>query len=595
MGIPKYFRWVTNKYSNLIFEKDNKSSLDFDEEVLLELNNLDNLFLDANCLIHPCCRQILKDCPKLIDDHFTTYSNNDNNIQENIGIYSKLEKKMFESVVEFIENLYNFAQPKKLLYIAIDGVAPRAKMEQQRTRRYRSFKEREFLEKIHAKYKSKLPKYWDTNAITPGTTFMIKLTHYLKNNIPQKFSKDLQIILSGPNTPGEGEHKIMEYLRNSKNSNESNCIYGLDADLIMLSLCQNHKIYLLREAVYFGKVNYDKLLFFSINNFKDDIHEDIVNQIGECDFEVTKQVVLDYVFLCFLLGNDFLPHLVNLDINENSINSLLMIYVKLLSVRKKFLLDGTKIDYHFLQQILNQIFNDEEKVLKKFQKKIDHKRIYQKHYNSGLEKEIDQLRYYPIKHKNHYLKLGYDNWREKYYKYYFNINDIQRSKENVNNICKNYIEGLQWNIKYYLEGCTCWAWYYPFRATPCLRELCQYLNNRIYETNFKNHPPYLPLHQLSIVLPIKSHQLLPKVIKEYIANNENKLLVYYPYDFKLDTLNKYWLHECEPIIPNTRDNQVIECINALSLNNFDSEKNRLVENYVFNKPSIKRNVSLTIN
>jgi len=593
MGIPKYFRWITNKYSNLIFEKNNKSSLDFDEDVLLELENIDNLFLDANCLIHPCCRQILQDHPNLIDKHFDDYTNNINNIKNRKDVYSLLEKKMFDSVIVFIDNLYKFVNPKKMMYVAIDGVAPRAKMEQQRTRRYRSFKEREIIEKIHDKFKSKLPKYWDTNAITPGTTFMIKLTNYLKHTIPSKFPENIHLILSGPNTPGEGEHKIMDYLRENKNE-DINCIYGLDADLIMLSLCQNHKIYLLREAVYFGKVKYDTLLYFSINNFKKDLYQDIVHEIGECDFEITTQVVIDYVFLCFLLGNDFLPHLVNLDINENSINSLLTIYVKLLSVRKKYLLEETTIDYNFLQQILNHIFNNEEKVLKNFQKRIDRKKIYHKHYDNKLDKELDQLRYYPIINKNKYLKLGYDDWREKYYKYYFNINNIQKSKNNVDDICSKYIEGLQWNIKYYLEGCSCWSWYYPYRAAPSLRELCQYLNNRIYKTDFQNDPPYLPLHQLSIVLPIKSHQLLPMDIKNYIADNKNNLLMYYPSDFKLDTLNKFWLHECEPIIPNTNDNMVIEAINSITLNDFENEKNTLVDNYVFNKPIVKRNVSLTI-
>jgi len=212
-----------------------------------------------------------------------------------------------------------------------------------------------------------------------------------------------------------------------------------------------------------------------------------------------------------------------------------------------------------------------------------------------LDKEIDQLRFYPIINKNNYLKLGYDNWREKYYKYYFNINNIQQSHNNIENICKKYIEGLQWNIKYYLEGCDCWSWYYPYRAAPCLRELCQYLNNRVYETEFEKHVPYLPLHQLSIVLPIKSHDLLPSQIKDLIKNKSSNLRAYYPSDFKLDNLNKYWLHECDPIIPIINDNLIIDSIDKLSLNKFDMEKNTLIENFVFNKPTVKRNVSLTIN
>ena len=182
-----------------------------------------------------------------------------------------------------MDHLFEKIKPKKLFFIAVDGVAPRAKMNQQRSRRFRTAKEaREVKEKAERKGE-KLPKEkaFDSNCITPGmyipsprpslgliaigTTFMAKLSEYLKYFVNKKISEDsnwreCQVILSGHDVPGEGEHKIMEYIRKSRaqpdyNPNVRHCLYGLDADLIMLGLLSHDPHFcLLREEVKFGPV-----------------------------------------------------------------------------------------------------------------------------------------------------------------------------------------------------------------------------------------------------------------------------------------------------------------------------------------------------
>lgn len=165
--------------------------------------------------------------------------------------------------------------------MAVDGVAPRAKMNQQRSRRFRTAKEaREVREKAERKGEQ-LPdeKAFDSNCITPGmcaqspcllsnliqtgTVFMAKLSEQLKYFVNKKITEDAnwrecQVILSGHDVPGEGEHKIMEYIRKSRaqpdyNPNVRHCLYGLDADLIMLGLLSHDPHFcLLREEVKFG-------------------------------------------------------------------------------------------------------------------------------------------------------------------------------------------------------------------------------------------------------------------------------------------------------------------------------------------------------
>ena len=62
---------------------------------------------------------------------------------------------------------------------------------------------------------------FDSNAITPGSPFMETLDAYLVYFIQRKIDEDadwrnIEVVLSGHQTPGEGEHKIMDFIRSLK-------------------------------------------------------------------------------------------------------------------------------------------------------------------------------------------------------------------------------------------------------------------------------------------------------------------------------------------------------------------------------------------
>lgn len=231
--------------------------------------------------------------------------------------------------------------------MAIDGVAPRAKMNQQRSRRFRTAMDAEKALQKAIENGDELPKGepFDSNAITPGTEFMAKLTDNLKYFIHDKISNDsrwqnVKVIFSGHEVPGEGEHKIMDYIRTLRaqedyNPNTRHCIYGLDADLIILGLStHDHHFSLLREEVVFGKrssgpkslesQNFYLLHLSILREYLALEFEEITDSLQfEYDFERTLD---DFIFVLFTIGNDFLPNLPDLHLKKGAFPVLLQTF-----------------------------------------------------------------------------------------------------------------------------------------------------------------------------------------------------------------------------------------------------------------------------
>lgn len=166
------------------------------------------------------------------------------------------------AIFEYIDRIMSMVRPRKVLYMAIDGVAPRAKMNQQRSRRFRAAQEAELKREEEEKLRLELSvsendkhkeDAFDSNCITPGTPFMHRLATSLRYFVARKMNteegwRDLKVILSDSNSPGEGEHKIMEYIRHQRvlkhyDPNTKHVLYGLDADLSMY--CFSYDLFLL--------------------------------------------------------------------------------------------------------------------------------------------------------------------------------------------------------------------------------------------------------------------------------------------------------------------------------------------------------------
>ena len=344
MGVPKFFRWMSERYpsiSQLIAEN--------------RIPEFDNLYLDMNGIIHNC-----------------THKDSD-------GPTARMtEEQMFIAIFNYIEHLFGKIKPQRLFFMAIDGVAPRAKMNQQRARRFRTALDAEKAREKAIKEGVEMPKEdpFDSNCITPGTGFMAKLTLQLKYFISKKVSEDVdwqgvEIVLSGHEVPGEGEHKIMEYIRQAKaqpgyNPNVRHCLYGLDADLIMLGLLSHDPHFcLLREEVTFGRTARKTKELEHQNFFL--MHLCIVREYLELEFQELRapgaldfeydmeRIIDDFILMAFFVGNDFLPNLPNLHINEGALALMFQKYKEILPKIGGYINEQGVINLQRLSVLLDEL------------------------------------------------------------------------------------------------------------------------------------------------------------------------------------------------------------------------------------------------
>eukprot|EP01080_Neovahlkampfia_damariscottae_P002441 gene2441-3152_t len=387
MGVPKFFTWLSERYPCILVPLTESS-----------LPSFDNLYLDMNGIIHAC-----------------THSNED----DKNGPKKKMsDEDIFMKIFQYIEKLFNLIKPKKYFFMGVDGVAPRAKMNQQRSRRFRSAKDAEEARKKAIENGEDVPDIedvFDSNCITPGTEFMEKLDENLKFFIKKKLQEDVEwqkckVIYSGHQIPGEGEHKIMQVIRGRKcqkgyDANETHCMYGLDADLIMLSLMSHEPNFvLLREELIFDrgqnkkkqvqltkKDNFQLIYISLIREYLDLECQNVKNEIS-FTYDLEK-IIDDYILMCFFCGNDFIPHSPTLDIREGAIPLMLTIYKQILPKLGGYFIENGKLNYERIGLFLSEISKGEEEIMdKRLSQKIEIERKLKK-YSKKKKQVIEVLEF----------------------------------------------------------------------------------------------------------------------------------------------------------------------------------------------------------
>lgn len=458
MGVPRLQLWVKERFGRSFkYYSLNKDS---------KIKVIDHLFIDANGLLHGAAQRVFQygvGLDPTVTDLF---------IDNSHLPYDQKIEIVWELFLEYLLDVINLADPKKSVYIALDGPAPLGKQSQQRQRRFVS---------------PPSDCEFNPNCITPGTKFMHELNIWLNKRL-KKFSHrengEKRVVYFSPSSiPGEGEHKCIEFVRKRKPEG-SVALFGPDADLIMLTLSITN----VAEHVYLLKQELNDQRKFILMN---------MTQIGER----LRCTVPDFIFLGFFVGNDFLPKVRMFLYLEDGMKEMLRTFDK-----KRTLIDknGT-VGLNALRVLALRLRSKEIAYL---QSQADYAPDDNRFVNHTLNSFIDGNAF------------DFEGYREKYYQ------KAGVEESDVGQMCKDYIRTLVWIFKYYTEGVPDWSWLYPWHYAPLMIDLHRTLHKlsvREFSSlcTFNKGKPSTPFLQLSCVLPKQSKELLPEEFHHLLSSNED--------------------------------------------------------------------------
>ena len=644
MGIPSYFSNIVKQHKNVI-------------KKLSGLPRIHNLYLDTNGLIYDAVR-VVGSNRGMSDDEY--------------------EARLIQTVCEKINEYLAMFRPSDKVLIAFDGVAPVAKLNQQRERRYKSWFTTVVEQTITRKNALLDPtvatvataaaaaaaagaKAWNTSAITPGTRFMTKLNTQMRDYCAEKarvIGSTVEYIYSGSDIPGEGEHKIFEYIRDNAgvHKDTTTLIYGLDADLIML--CLNHlhvsdQIYLYRDTPEFiqsldSTLSSSEQYYLDIPTFACSL-EAVMREtatgaagaagpyISDAKTEakaatgaataatakprITPEVIAaidDYIVMAFMLGNDFMPHFPSLNLRTNGMTVLLQTYANMFRESKEYLVTRATADRRptivwktmrafiaLLADTEHNRFMNEHKTRDRQGKqrfgggggggakmgglghsaataavaststpvvaavdireltKVACDRVVQMVGNVERCHSLNEFMGIPMLERavERYIDPFRENWEYRYYDALLDVDIYAKGRgrgggvsgvDRLQMICVNYIEGLEWTMRYYSTGCVDWRWTYKYPYAPLLVDLMRYIphmDTALFPGGTPVKNPVRDLVQLCYVLPMSGHGLLPPLLAEKLKRSYSH---YYcdKLDFKWSYCKYFW--EAHTELPHIR-------------------------------------------
>ena len=568
MGVEKFFNTLLSSYKSKLINT-------FLSNSVISIN-ADILFFDFNSIIHKISSQIISDLnylykilliasnypsPKLVSFFENKYKQYEDifflsidfihtpsGIKQLIHDLKQIDPNVIiiYQIIKTIEIYIGKINNLQLVYLSLDGVPTIGKIMEQRHRRYigeiinhsisKKINNYKFPKELSDEYPYNYDEYNKTKFsflklnISPGTSFMKQLIKSIQNH-----AFPVLIQINDDSVSGEGEIKIINYIRTYHNLffNKKIIIYSPDSDMILLSSLLNNDIDIIRfdqqqnQDFILSTIIFKKLLTHYISK-KDTINQNLIN---------------DIVFIFTIFGDDFLPKLDAIQVNNH--------YEKVLDIYKNMYNSG---------YIINQINNEYTINYKQLQKFFKQIQILETPITSTTEyvrKKSSSFNKDPIDgklintlnkdiHDSNYLEEKYSVTYYSYPKNEF----YKKYNMSVDDSAKEYINGLYWIFNYYFNNKIDYSWYYTKEKAPLIEDI-----NSVLETNYEyknsNEYPLLftPIEQAVYTSPIN----ITHVLSKKYQNMTKKFYKKYNLTNILDTIddiecdNSSYLSKCSLI------------------------------------------------
>lgn len=508
MGVPGLFPYIRRRFPRCVRH----------EKTTDRPRTYDCVLIDANALLHPAAQSVY------------CYGGGETVIPDpTLTAMTAAEREVafFDLFFESIIDITRQAIPMKVLYIAIDGVAPVAKQNQQRERRFQSF----------------ASEHFNSSSLTPGTAVMWRLRRYMTYRIrlecegcrcpPSSLNNTfafgeqgsgcaagegmlcphgsgtwshipgLQVIFSPHTTPGEGEHKILDFVRaraaatcaadGGAGKQERVCMVGPDGDLIMLclslSLVRNAgSIYLFREDQFVpGWV-------YTLNISR-------ISRILARDYCTNRfDAVRAFVFVGIFLGNDFAHRLKMFNSLPDGFDALAKIITMpggrgVISHQPK---NRPRVSFAGVRDLINELAKREP----------DELALQASTFEPISEEFVDRKLLACTGEQN---TVDMPAYRRMYYHAILPGGEQEHDPDPhaLRVMCRSYIKTLVWVWMYYIYKIPSWDWCYEYHAPPLMCDLAAYMNSiDHFEVHFDAGQPTSMLVQLASVFPGRSADLI---------------------------------------------------------------------------------------
>jgi len=453
----------------------------------------------------------------------------------------ELQQRTFAGVWSEIERLTKLVNPTQELFLSVDGVAPLAKIMQQRKRRY--------LSTVETKTSD-----FDSTKISPGTDFMFEFDEFMRGKLASTALAP-KVTYSSHLEQGEGEHKIANYLRQS--TLRSAVIHGLDADLFMINLpiVQNFR----KNVILYRESSDDRGEILQV------VSLETMNRILQDIFK-SPAAAEEFTLLMFLIGNDFLPRFTVFEKTDDALQTLLGGYQEYRQYGPS-IIQGSQPVWANLSQFLTF---------------LEQRGYYQLLLESWANDRRIKVPSLLAKSNLKGGKFDTVTFDSQYYHYIFRPRGRQEigfraDPRDIEDLKQQYLNGIDWAFGYYRDGgsSTGYHYFYPYFYPPLIGDFARFLvNGRVQYDRLASFPS--PLEQLLMIIPIQSKGIVPKRIQIVYDSVKSPVYDLMPSKFLVDKEGKLRDHDQIALIPFPNYTRIQDVVNLLKLDETEKAKYRNV-------------------